>query len=85
MEETPAAHVFVLAEATNCTGEVTVLLFAGEVTTTPLVWLLEGEPTVILIVVDVAPPQWSHSSTTVCWAPALKVNEVLICCAPLSK
>jgi hypothetical protein len=84
MEDTPAAQVFVLAEATNCTGELTVLLGVGEVTTTP-VWPELEPATVMPTAVDEAPPQWSHSSTTVFWTPAVMLKEVLICCAPLAK
>ena len=75
-----------LAEATYCTGEVTVLLLAGEVTTTPFVCPEPPEePTVMLTVLVEDPPQWSHSTTTVCCAPEPKLNEVLIWLAPLPK
>ena len=62
MEETPLEQE-VLAVALKFTGEPTVLLFPGELTETP------EEPlpllTVIVIGVVAAPPQLSHSSTTV--------------------
>jgi hypothetical protein len=61
MEATPFEHVDV-AVATKLVGELTVLLFAGEVTLTPD----DDDPvTVIVIEVVPAPPQLSQSSTIV--------------------
>jgi hypothetical protein len=37
MDATPFEQVAVVAVATYCTGELTVLLFTGEVTVTPVV------------------------------------------------
>ena len=61
IDETPFEQV-VVAVALKFTGEPTVLLSAGEVTETP-----DAPPdfTVIVTGVVVAPPQLSHSSTTV--------------------
>jgi hypothetical protein len=58
MAATPREQV-VVAVAAKFVGEPTVLLFAGEVTYTAVPVF-----TVILTVEVVAPPQWSHSSTT---------------------
>ena len=57
--------------------DVTVLLAWGEVTVT---FALPPEPpltTVIVIGVVEAPPQLSHSSTTVLYTPGLRVITVL--------
>jgi hypothetical protein len=70
----PFGHV-VVAVALKFTGEPTVLLFAGEVTDTP-----EDAPdcTVMVTGLVVAPPQLSHSSTTVSYVAGLKVNVVFM-------
>jgi hypothetical protein len=63
MDATPFAQVAVAAVATYCTGELTVLLFTGEVTETPVTGGGGGGgggpvlPTVIPTVVYDAPPQ----------------------------
>jgi hypothetical protein len=54
----------VVAVALKFTGEPTVLLLAGELTDTPDEPLLP-DFTVMVIGVDEAPPQLSHSSTVV--------------------
>jgi hypothetical protein len=46
MDATPFVQVAVVAVAAYCTGELTVLLFTGEVTVTP-VWGETPVPTVI--------------------------------------
>jgi hypothetical protein len=70
MAETPFEQEE-LADATYGTVELTVLLVFGAVTVTcpPL-------PTVIVIGVTEAPPQLSHSSTTVSYTPGLRVSAV---------
>jgi hypothetical protein len=72
MAETPFEQEE-LADATYCTVVLTVLLAFGAVTVTP-----PPLPTVILTGVDEAPPQLSHSWTTVLYTPGLNVSTVLI-------
>lgn len=79
--DTPAAHVVVDAVAEYVTGELTVAPAAGLLTVTPVEvgggCVPPPLPTVIFTVVYEAPPHLSHSSTTVCSAPAAMASDVL--------
>jgi hypothetical protein len=70
MAETPFEQEE-LADATYDTVELTVLFACGEFTVTP-----PPLPTVIVTGVVEAPPQLSHSSTTVSYTPGLRVIAV---------
>jgi hypothetical protein len=73
IEETPFGQE-VQALALKLTGEPTVALLAGELTETP-----DDPPpplTVMVIGVVEAPPQLSHSSTTVLYFPGFKFKLV---------
>jgi hypothetical protein len=72
IEETPFEQD-VLAVALKFTGDPTVLLLAGEETETP-----EEPPPLTVIVTGVveAPPQLSHSSTTVSYFAGLRFKVV---------
>jgi hypothetical protein len=53
MDATPFEQVAVVAVATYCTGELTVLLFTGDVTITPVV---DAAGVTVTVVVAVAVP-----------------------------
>ena len=74
MDATPNEQL-VVAVATKCAGDPTVLLLAGDVTYTPAAWV---PPTTLIFTVEVVePPQLSHSWTTTLYVPGLKLRLVL--------
>jgi hypothetical protein len=54
MDATPFEQVAVVAVATYCTGELTVLLFTGDVTITPVD--AAGATVTVVVAVTTAPP-----------------------------